>query len=96
MTITQELRLFLGYSLNEMRDFKQTGRITDRLYRHYLTVWRWGAWRDCYIHQRYYDRMGPAVYWRRIDRIKALIERIRAVEMPPSDRIPFAVGSLNH
>jgi hypothetical protein len=96
MTITQELRLFLGYSLNEMRDFKQTGRITDRLYRHYLTLWRWGQWRDCHIHQRYYDRMGPAVYWRRIDRIKALIERIRAVEMPPSDRIPFAVGSINH
>lgn len=96
MTITQELRLFLDYTPDQMRDFKQTGRISDRLYGHYLFLWRWGAWHpENDAHERFYRRMGSAAYWRRIDRVKALIARIRAVPLPPADRIPFSVGCLN-
>jgi len=95
MTILQELRIYLGHSLAEMENLKQTGRITDRLYGHYCFLWLWSAWRTDYRHERYYQRMGPEAYWRRIDRVKKIVKFIRSVELPPSDRIPFRVGSLN-
>ena len=72
MTITQELRLFLGYSLVQMAYLKQTGRVSDRLYRHYYHLWLWSAWRQDHRHGRFYKRMGSAAYWRRIDRVRRL------------------------
>lgn len=96
MTITQELRLFLDYTPDQMRTFKQEGRISDRLYGHYLFLWTWGAWHpDNETHDRFFERHGRVAYWRRIDRVKALIERIRAVPIPAPEHIPFAVGTLN-
>lgn len=95
MTITQELRLFLDYTPDEMRLFRQEGRISDRLYGHYCHLWLWSAWRADHRHDRFFERYGRAAYWRRIDRVKALVNRIRAVDLPPSDRIPFRVGCLN-
>lgn len=95
MTITQELRLFIGHNLSDMQDLKQQGRISDRLYGHYCFLWLWGAYRDDYRHDLFYKRMGRDAYWRRIERVKALIERIRAVPIPAPEHIPFAVGTLN-
>lgn len=95
MTITQELRLFLNYTPDQMRDLKQTGRVSDRLYRHYCFIWLWSAWRQDYRHERFYKRMGSAAYWRRIDRVRRLFLRIAEVPLPEADRIPFSVGCLN-
>ena len=95
MTILQELRIFLSYSLAQMQHLKQTGQITDRLYGHYCFLWLWSADRSDYRHERYYQRMGSEAYWRRIDRVKKIVDFIRSVELPPSDRIPFRVGSPN-
>lgn len=95
MTITQELRLFLGYSLDQMAYLKLTGRVSDRLYRHYCFLWLWSAWRQDHRHERFYKRMGSAAYWRRIDRVRRLFLRIAEIPLPEPDRIPFAVGCLN-
>lgn len=95
MTITQELRIFLGHTMFEMQYLKQSGCVSDRLYRHFCTLWLWSAPRDNYKHDRFYKRMGSDAYWRRIDRVKALGERIRAVELPAPEHIPFRVGTLN-
>lgn len=95
MTIVQELQLFLDYTFDEMQTMKQWGCISDRLYGHWLFLWLWGAFRHDHRHERLYRHMGPDVYWRRIDRVKALIDRIRAVPVPPLERIPFRAGSLN-
>lgn len=95
MTIIQELKVFLDHTLAEMEDLKQHGCITDRLYKHYCFLWLWSAPRWDHRHNRLFERMGRDAYWRRIDRVKALENRIRAVDLPAPQHIPFRVGALN-
>ena len=95
MTIIQELKIYLGHTMFEMQYLKQSGAVSDRLYRHFCFLWLWSAQRWDDRHERFYKRMGSDAYWRRIDRVKALCARIQSVELPPANRIPFRVGTLN-
>jgi hypothetical protein len=96
LSAAQELKFFLDYTLAEMQDLKQNGRISDRLYGHYLFVWHWGAFhfgshrQDSFLMKFGFDRLE-----RRILRVKALIERIRNLPTPDPEHIPFGVGCLN-
>lgn len=96
LTLAQELSYFLGYSLQEMMDLKQQGRISDRLYGKYILLWRWSAIRyEDDAQTRFYNRMGSDAYWRRIDRGIALLARLRALpKLDPRD-VPFALGVLH-
>ena len=95
MTPAQELKFFLDHTHGQMQALRQEGRISDRLYGHYNFLWLWSAYRCDHRHERYYARMGSDAYWRRIDRVKALVERIRQLPTPPPAQIPFALGTLN-
>jgi hypothetical protein len=95
MTPAQELKFFLDHTFNEMTYLKQTGRVSDRLFGHYIFLWTWGTFHYSDAHDRFYRRFGADRYWRRIDRVKALIERIRQLPTPPPEQIPFALGTLN-
>lgn len=96
LSISEELSFFLGYSIREMEDLKQRGCITDRLYRHYCWLWLWSAWRQDYRHDRLYDKRGSEFYWRRIDRVKALVDRINLMKLDlDRSQIPYRLGSLN-
>lgn len=96
LTIAQELSFFLGHSIRQMEDLKQRGCITDRLYGHYCWFWLWSADRCDFRHEVLYNRLGSEFYWRRIDRVKALATKIKALrsELDPKD-IPFRLGTLN-
>lgn len=95
MTITQELKLFLGSTPEEMEYFLSEGRISHRLYRHWKFLWEWSAPRFSRKHDVFYEKFGSVKYWRKIDKVKNLIESIRLVELPSPEHIPFRVGSLN-
>lgn len=96
LSISEELSFFLEHSIREMEDLKQRGCITDRLYGHYCWLWLWSAHRDDFRHQILWNKRGSEFYWRRIDRVKALAEKIKSFrsDLNPRD-IPFRVGSLN-
>lgn len=95
LSVSQELSFFLGHSIHEMQDLKQRGCISDRLYGHYCFIWLWSTSKDDFRHDRLYAK-GSERYWRRIQRVKSLREKIKALrtELNPRD-IPFRVGSLN-
>jgi hypothetical protein len=95
MTITQELKLFLGNTPKEMEYLLSEGRISYRLYRHWKFLWMWSAPRYNWKHDVFYKKFGSVKYWNKIDKVNNLIEKIRLVEMPAPEHIPFAVGSLN-
>lgn len=95
MNIIQELRFFIDCSPSQIQLLKQDGVISWRLYRHYKFLWLWSAWRDNYQHERFYNRMGSDAYWRRIERVKAIVERIRVIPVPSLEHIPFRLGSIN-
>jgi hypothetical protein len=94
--VSTELSYFLDHSLAEMESLKQWGRISDKVYGHYCFLWLWSAQRHDYRHEELYRKLGSKRYWRRIDRIKALAERIRPLRAnaKPED-VPFALGRLN-
>ena len=96
LTITQELKFFLGHSLEQMEHLKQQGIVSDRLFGHYTFFWLWGEVREDYRHFRFYKKMGSDAYWRRIERVKNLIEKINNVPVPSPEHVPFRLGSLNH
>lgn len=96
LSISEELSFFLEHSIREMEDLKQRGLITDRLYGHYCWLWLWSAWRADPRHESLYDRLGSQFYWRRIERVKALVNKIRALRQSfDPTRVPFALGRLN-
>ena len=55
----------------------------------------WSAPRYNWKHDVFYKKFGSVKYWNKIDKVNNLIEKIRLVEMPAPEHIPFAVGSLN-
>lgn len=79
-----------------MEGLRQNGHISDKIYGHYCFLWLWSAHRHDFRHEEFYRKFGAERYWRRIDRIKALVERIRPLKAKadPMD-VPFAIGSLN-
>ena len=95
LSISEELSFFLGHSIHEMQTLKQQGCITDRLYKHYCFLWLWSAFRIDFRHERLYSK-GAELYWRRIQRVKTLAEKIKSLkpDLNPRD-IPFRIGSLN-
>ena len=95
-TIAQELSFFLGHSIRQMEDLKQRGCITDRLYRHYCWFWLWSAHRHDFRHETLYNRLGGKFYWRRINRVRRLVEKIGAFRMEFDMKdVPFGLGTLN-
>ena len=64
------------YSLLEVQHLKQCGEISDKIYKHYCFLWLWSAWRHDYRHSRIYENMGSEFYWKRIDKVKAMVARI--------------------
>jgi len=94
--VSTELSYFLDHSLAEMEDLKQWGRVSDRIYRHYCFLWLWSAWRQDYRHDQFYRKFGYLRYWKRIERVKAVVERIRPLRVQvPSEHVPFSLGTLN-
>ena len=95
LSISEELSFFLKYSIREMEDLKQRGCITDRLYKHYCFLWLWSAFRIDFRHERLYSKSAE-LYWRRIQRVQALVGKIRALGLNLNTKVvPYRVGSLN-
>lgn len=95
LSISEELSFFLGHSIHEMQDLKQRGCITDRLYKHYCFLWLWSVSRTDFRHDSLYSKNKTA-YWRKIEKVKALLERIKSAKLDLNPRdIPFRLGSLN-
>lgn len=79
-----------------MEGLRQNGHISDKIYGHYCFLWLWGTPRCDSRHRKFYNRFGAKRYCRRIDRIKALIEKIRLLRVGVNpENVPFAIGSLN-
>ena len=96
LSISEELSFFLKYSIREMEDLKQRGCITDRLYRHYCWLWLWSAHRHDFRHETLYNKRGGEFYWRRINRVQALVRKIRALGLNLDTKfVPYQVGRLN-
>ena len=96
LTPAQEIKFFLDHTMSQMQDLKQRGFVSDKLYGHYCFLWLWGAPHSYeYRHQSFYRRMGADAYWRRIDRVKAVIDRIRSLQARVPERIPFKLGRIN-
>lgn len=94
--VSTELSYFLDHSLAQMESLKQWGHVSDRIYRHYCFLWLWSAQRHDYRHEEFYRKFGAKRYWRRIDRIKTLVERIRPLKTYVHYKdVPFALGRLN-
>ena len=94
--VSTELSYFLGHSLVQMEGLRQNGHISDKIYGHYCFLWLWSAHRDDFRHEEFYRKFGAERYWRRIDRIKVLVERIRPLKAKVDPiNVPFAIGSLN-
>lgn len=94
--VSTELSFFLDHSPVQMESLKQNGFVSDRIYRHYCFLWLWSACRHDCRHERFYRRFGAERYWRRVERIKALVERIRPLKTYVLYKdVPFALGRLN-
>lgn len=94
--VSTELSYFLDHSLAQMESLKQWGHVSDKVYGHYCFLWLWSAQRHDYRHEEFYRKFGPERYWRRIDRVKALVERIRPLKTHVHYKdVPFALGRLN-
>jgi hypothetical protein len=94
--VSTELSYFLDHSLAQMESLKQWGHISDRVYGHYCFLWLWSAPRHDYRHEEFCGKFGAERYWRRIDRIKALVEKIRPLRTYVACKdVPFALGRLN-
>lgn len=94
--VSTELSYFLDHSLAQMESLKQCGYVSDRVYGHYCFLWLWSAPRHDCRHEEFYHKFGPERYWRRIERVKALVERIRPLKTHIHYKdVPFALGRLN-
>jgi hypothetical protein len=95
LTPAQELSYFLDYSMTQMEDMKQTGYVSNRLYKHYCFLWLWGSGiRTSIRHERFYRVMGSDAYWRRIERVRRIIDCTRSLDKPAPEHVPFALGRL--
>ncbi len=96
ISVSTELSFFVGHSMIEMESLKQSGLISDRLYRHYCFLWLWSAWRTDYRHDVFYKKFGAIRYSRRIERVNAILQRIKPLrEQVAPETVPFALGVLN-
>lgn len=94
--VSTELSYFLGHSLTQMESLKQSGHVSDKVYGHYCFLWLWSAQRSDYRHERFCRKFGSERYWRRIERIRALVEKIRPLRQAVEPQhVPFALGRLN-
>ncbi len=94
--VSTELSYFVGHSPSQMENLKQSGLVSDRLYRHYLVLWLWSSHRQDWRHEQFYRKFGPDRYWRRIEKIKALVEKIAGLKACIDYRhAPLHIGTLN-
>lgn len=94
--VSTELSYFLDHTIEQMESLKQHGHVSDKVYGHYCFLWLWSVQRYDFRHEEFYRKFGSERYWRRIDRIKALVERIRPLKTRVHFRdVPFALGRLN-
>ena len=79
----------------QMESLVQYGLVSRKIYGHYCFLWLWGAQRCDHRHERLYSQ-SPSRYWRRVARVKALIERIRPLRAGfKPENVPFAIGRIN-
>lgn len=71
-----------GVSLNVVESIPRHGlvgnaRFSERARDWYRFFWMWSAFRSHPAHDRAYQALGRDGYWRRIDRCKALLNRLK-------------------
>jgi len=52
-------------------------RFTEKARKHFLFLWRWGSTRNMVRHNKFYRVMGADAYFRRIKRVRLIIEELK-------------------
>lgn len=52
-------------------------RFTEKARKHFIFLWRWGSTRESVRHDRFYRVMGAEAYFRRIKRVRRIIEELK-------------------
>lgn len=52
-------------------------RFTEKARRHFYFLWLWSAPRNDEIHDIVYDIFGADFYWRRIEKVKRIVEELK-------------------
>lgn len=96
ITVPFEVSFFLDHSLSQAQDLRQRGVISDRVYGHYCFLWLWSAPRFDYRHEEFYRKFGKERYWRRISRVKTLVEELKKLNAFVDYKVvPLAIGRLS-
>lgn len=52
-------------------------RFTEKARDHFRFLWLWSGARESARHDRFYNAVGADAYWRRIERVRRIIEELK-------------------